>query len=79
MRFAGVDIGLIDLGWGEGMDAKQNKPPLVSVVMPAYNSSATITESINSVLAQTYQNWELFIIDDASTDNTVEIAKIYGS
>ncbi|MBL4873996.1 MAG: glycosyltransferase family 2 protein [Rhodobacteraceae bacterium] len=47
--------------------------PLVSVVMPAYNSKSTINQSIHSVLAQTYENWELLIIDDASSDNTAAL------
>ncbi|MGK0290394.1 MAG: glycosyltransferase involved in cell wall biosynthesis [bacterium] len=46
--------------------------PLVSIIMPAYNASETILESIQSVLMQTYQNWELLIIDDGSSDNTYE-------
>ena len=37
---------------------------LVSVIMPAYNSEAFISESINSVIDQTYPNWELIMIDD---------------
>lgn len=45
----------------------------VSVVMPAYNSGRFITEAIASVLAQTYSNWELLIVDDASTDATAEL------
>ena len=47
--------------------------PLVSIIMPAYNSSTTICEAISSVLDQTFQEWELIVIDDNSTDNTVEI------
>lgn len=47
--------------------------PLVSIVMPAYNSEKFIHEAIQSVLNQTYQNWELLIVDDCSTDNTIQI------
>ena len=43
--------------------------------MPSYNAGCYINESINSVLAQTYENWELLITDDASNDNSVEIIK----
>lgn len=46
---------------------------LVSIVMPAYNSAAFIAEAITSVLAQTYENWELLIIDDCSTDSTEKV------
>ncbi|MBQ7688857.1 MAG: glycosyltransferase family 2 protein [Clostridia bacterium] len=43
---------------------------LVSIIMPSYNTADYIGASINSVLAQTYQNWELIIVDDCSTDAT---------
>ena len=46
---------------------------MVSVIMPAYNSAAFIAESIQSVIQQTYSNWELIIVDDASTDTTRKI------
>lgn len=49
--------------------------PLVSVIMPAYNASAFIAESIRSVQQQTNPNWELVVIDDASVDNTPEIVE----
>lgn len=46
---------------------------LVSIIMPSYNTARFIKESIQSVLDQTYQNWELIIVDDCSTDNTDEV------
>ncbi|AWK02993.1 hypothetical protein HYN56_01680 [Flavobacterium crocinum] len=48
---------------------------LISIIMPAYNAAAYIKEAIDSVLAQTYLNWELIIIDDGSTDDTAKIIK----
>jgi len=54
----------------------QNQP-LVSVLMTAYNREKYIEESIESVIASTYQNWKLIIVDDCSTDKTFEIAKTY--
>lgn len=50
-------------------------PNLVSIIMPSYNCSDYIEETINSVLAQTYVNWELIIVDDCSSDDTLEILK----
>lgn len=49
----------------------------VSIIMPAYNAEKYIEESIKSVLAQTFSNWELIIIDDGSTDLTSTIVKKY--
>lgn len=51
------------------------REPLVSVVMPAYNASRTIAGSIKSVQRQLYANWELLVVDDCSTDDTVLIVK----
>ena len=48
---------------------------LVSIIMPSYNTGKFIEETINSVISQTYSNWELIIVDDCSTDNTDEILK----
>lgn len=50
---------------------------LVSIVLPVYNGERFLAESIDSVIAQTYQNWELIIIDDCSSDSSPEIAKRY--
>lgn len=50
-----------------------NKKPQVSVVIPAYNSEKYIADTINSVLAQTYTNFEVLVINDFSTDGTKEI------
>lgn len=47
----------------------------ISIIMPAYNAAKYIGESIESVIDQTYKNWELIIIDDGSTDNTATIIK----
>ena len=49
--------------------------PLVSVLMTAYNREKLIGDSIKSIIANTYQNWELIIVDDVSKDNTVEVVK----
>ena len=50
---------------------------LVSIIMPSYNTASFIAESIQSVLAQSYKDWELIIVDDCSPDNTDEIVKPY--
>jgi teichuronic acid biosynthesis glycosyltransferase TuaG len=49
--------------------------PLVSVVMPVFNASATLPDSIESVLAQTYGNLELWVVDDGSSDDSAEVAE----
>lgn len=49
----------------------------VSIIMPMYNMEAFICDAIESVIAQTYTNWELLITDDCSTDHSVKIVKEY--
>ena len=51
--------------------------PLVSIIIPTYNREHLISETLESILAQTYQNWECLIIDDGSTDNTAELLQKY--
>ncbi|NKI25228.1 glycosyltransferase family 2 protein [Arenibacter sp. 6A1] len=51
--------------------------PLISVVTPVHNSEKFILETIKSVQNQTYENWELILIDDCSKDNSVNIIKEY--
>ena len=50
---------------------------IISIVMPVYNGSNLIEETIDSIIAQSYTNWELIIVNDKSTDDTVEIVNSY--
>ena len=57
-------------------DYQKINKPLVSVLMSVYNSESTVSKAIESVLHQTYTNFEFLIIDDGSTDNTYETVLI---
>jgi glycosyltransferase involved in cell wall biosynthesis len=52
-------------------------PPAISVVMPAYNAAGYVREALDSMLAQTFRDFELIVVDDASTDATPEILAEY--
>ncbi|GGK60760.1 MULTISPECIES: glycosyltransferase family 2 protein [Flavobacteriaceae] len=51
--------------------------PLVSIIIPTYNRAHLIGETLDSVIAQTYSNWECIVVDDGSTDTTDEVLKMY--
>ncbi len=53
------------------------KDGLVSIITPCYNGSKYISKTIDTVLAQTYTDWEMIIIDDGSKDNSIDIIKAY--
>ena len=55
------------------MEKRKVVDGLVSIIMPSWNTERFIAETIQSVIDQTYTNWELLIVDDCSTDNTDEV------
>lgn len=56
-----------------------SQPPLVSVIIPAYNASRWIDETISSVIEQDYKHYEIIVVNDGSTDNTVDIVESFGA
>ncbi|WP_041809173.1 glycosyltransferase family 2 protein [Evansella cellulosilytica] len=60
------------------MERVENKSmPLISIITPTYNSENYIADTIESVLAQTLDDWEMIIVDDCSTDNTTSVIRSY--
>lgn len=59
------------------IDSKINTHPLISIVIPLFNAEKYIGKTIESVIAQTYPNWELLIVDDCSTDSSQIIAEAF--
>ena len=53
--------------------------PLVSVIVPCYKKVHFLPKTLNSILNQTYNNWECIIVDNGSPDNTVEVANFFAS
>ncbi|RZN83113.1 MAG: glycosyltransferase family 2 protein [Winogradskyella sp.] len=51
--------------------------PLVSIIIPSYNRADLIGETLESIISQTHQNWECLIVDDGSTDNSIEVINTF--
>ena len=67
----------ININMDTNINTKISNSPLISVILPTYNGEKHIVETLESVLNQTYTNLEIIIVDDCSTDKTVEIIKSY--
>lgn len=59
------------------IEGGQDRPPLVSVIIPTHNSEAYLVECLESVLNQTLPDWELIVVDDCSTDSSIKITREY--
>ncbi|MDR2410857.1 MAG: glycosyltransferase, partial [Bacteroidales bacterium] len=51
--------------------------PVLSIIIPTYNSSKTINRCLDSILCQSYSNYEILVMDGLSSDNTLELVKAY--
>ncbi len=60
------------------MSSGAQERPLVSIIVPVFNGERYLRDSLDSILAQTYPRTEIFVMDDASTDGTREVAAAYG-
>src|SRR6266550_6173469 len=60
-------------------DSRSSYGPLVSVIVPCYNYGHFVGDALDSVLAQTFENWECIVVDDGSTDKTKEVVTRYES
>lgn len=72
-----MDSRLRGMTKNKNMRQTKQKRPLVSVIMPVYNAGAYLVEAIESILDQTFTDFEFIIVDDASTDNSVKIIGRY--
>ncbi|MBC6445398.1 MAG: glycosyltransferase family 2 protein, partial [Alphaproteobacteria bacterium GM202ARS2] len=56
---------------------KTSRQPIISVILPTYNRAKLLPVAITSIIEQTFTDWELIIVDDASTDNTLDVINAF--